>query len=187
MVYEIFFSRTIAPCVSICSTRRAPGPFDESRSGFVLGEGGFMLWLEPDDGWRSRGATAHGEILGVGASSAAVPLNAWPDAAGPLVRTMRLALDDAGIEPSDVDVVYASANATQALDRVEGRRPRRPLRIGIVCRDLGERRTWASQAHRRSAACIAALLCGQAGRVPPIAAFRRLKRRPAPTAGPCGC
>ena len=92
-------------------------PFDTARDGFVLGEGAFGLWLEHADGRATRGA--HGEILGVAASSAAVPLNAWPDRPEPLVRTMRLALEDAGLEPDAVDVVYASANATRDLDAVE--------------------------------------------------------------------
>src|SRR6185295_6853885 len=91
-------------------------PFDAGRDGFVLGEGAFGLWVE-HAGSGDRGA--HGEILGVAASSAAVPLNAWPDRPEPLVRTMRLALEDAGLEASAVDVVYASANATRALDAVE--------------------------------------------------------------------
>ena len=98
---------------------RTVAPFDRCRNGFVLGEGGFALWLERDDSWRARGARCQAEILGVGAASAAVPLNAWPDRPEPLVRTMRLALDDAGLAPGDVDVVYASANASRVLDEVE--------------------------------------------------------------------
>ena len=101
-VYEIFFKaydrfRVMSPAAAhgACTA-----PLDASRDGFVLGEGGFALWLEHENGRASGQAAAHGEILGVGSSSAAVPLNAWPDSAEPLVRTMRLALDDAGIEPS---------------------------------------------------------------------------------------
>ncbi len=48
-------------------------------------------------------------------------LNAWPPDPEPLVRTMSLALEDAGCAASDVDVVYASANATLVLDEVEAR------------------------------------------------------------------
>jgi 3-oxoacyl-(acyl-carrier-protein) synthase len=142
-------------------------PFDASRSGFVLGEGGYVLWLEQDGAWESRGATAHGEILGVGASSAAVALNEWPGTPAPLVRTMRLALADAGIEPGDVDVVYASANATPVLDRVEAQAlgelfGSHSCVITSLKGSLGESGTSGS------AACIAALVCGKAGRVPPI-------------------
>jgi 3-oxoacyl-[acyl-carrier-protein] synthase II len=169
-VYEIFFKAYdrfhVMSSASTFDARVAP--FDESRSGFVLGEGGFVLWLEQGDGWQTRGATAHGEILGVGASSAAVSLNAWPDAPAPLVRTMRLALDDAGIEPGDVDVVYASANATPTLDRVEAEA------LGALfesesCVVTSVKGSLGESGASGSAACIAALLCGKAGRVPPIA------------------
>src|SRR5262249_26998871 len=92
-------------------------PFDACRDGFVLGEGAVGLWVERAG--TVKGRATHGEVLGVAASSANVPLNAWPDRPQPLVRTMRLALDDAGLAPDAVDVVYASANATRQLDAVE--------------------------------------------------------------------
>jgi len=168
-VYEIFFKAydrfgVMSPAPAHDSR---VAPFDASRSGFVLGEGGFMLWLEQGSEWEARGAVAYGEILGVGASSAAVPLNAWPDTSEPLVRTMRLALDDAGMTPRDVNVVYASANATQALDRVEADALTELFGssatvVTSLKGALGE--SGASG----SAACVAALLCSRAGRVPPI-------------------
>jgi 3-oxoacyl-[acyl-carrier-protein] synthase II len=173
-VYEIFFKAYDR--FQVMSPAATPGarvaPFDASRSGFVLGEGGFMLWLEQGDGWQTRGATAHGEILGVGASSAAVSLNAWPDASAPLVRTMRLALDDAGLEPGDVDVVYASANATPTLDRIEAEA------LGALfgsesCVVTSVKGSLGESGASGSAACVAALLCGKAGRVPPIAGIAR--------------
>ena len=42
-----------------------------------------------------------------------MPLNRWPDRPEALMRTMRLALEDADLMPADVDVVYASANASE--------------------------------------------------------------------------
>lgn len=173
-VYEIFFKaydrfRVMSPAETP-DARLAP--FDESRNGFVLGEGGFMLWLEQGDAWASRGATAHGEIIGVGASSAAVPLNEWPGACGPLVRTMRLALDDAGIEPRDVGVVYASANATCTLDRVEAEALGELFGSGS-CVVTSVKGSLGESGASGSAACAAALLCGKAGRVPPIAGLAK--------------
>jgi 3-oxoacyl-[acyl-carrier-protein] synthase II len=146
-------------------------PFDERRAGFVLGEGGFGLWLEAGNG----GSARHGEIIGVASASAAVPINAWPAKPEPLVRTMRLALEDAGLEPGDVDVVYASSNATRDLDATESRALSmlfggdRPV-ITSVKGALGE--FGASGA----AACAAALLCGRQGRVPPIAGLEKPDR-----------
>ena len=146
-------------------------PFSATRRGFVMGEGGFGLWLEGDRGWRARGAGVLAEVAGVGAGSAAVPLNAWPDQPEPLVRTMRMALEDARLAAGDVDVVYASANATKVLDEVETRALTElfgdsPTIITSIKGALGE--SGASG----PAACIAAVLCGAGGEVPPVAALK---------------
>jgi 3-oxoacyl-[acyl-carrier-protein] synthase II len=113
------------------------------------------------------GRPSHGEILGVSASSAAVGVNLWPDHPEPLARTMRQAIEDAGLAPRDVDVVYASANAT-SLDGVEARA------ITAVFAGLSPVVTSIKGALGEfgaagSAACAAALLCGAEGKVPPIA------------------
>jgi 3-oxoacyl-[acyl-carrier-protein] synthase II len=141
-------------------------PFDAGRDGFVLGEGAFGLWVEHAD--RADHRDAHGEILGVAASSVAVPLNAWPDRPEALVRTMRLALDDAGLEADAVDVVYASANATRALDAAEARALTTLFGRGraVVTSVKGALGEFGAAG---GAACAAALLCGRVGRVPPIA------------------
>jgi 3-oxoacyl-[acyl-carrier-protein] synthase II len=141
-------------------------PFDAERDGFALGEGAFGLWLECAGHADERGM--HGEILGVATSSAAVPINAWPDRPDALARTMRLALDDAGLEPDAIDVVYASANATRALDAAEAQALTTMFGGGraIVTSVKGALGEFGAAG---SAACAAALLCGRVGRVPPIA------------------
>ncbi|MGH8638387.1 MAG: beta-ketoacyl-[acyl-carrier-protein] synthase family protein [Burkholderiales bacterium] len=168
-LYEIFF-RT-HDRFGVMSTATAFGtqvaPFSRCRRGFVMGEGGFGLWIERGGAWRERGARCLAEIVGVGASSATVPINAWPDHPEPLVRTMRQALDEAGVRPSEVDVVYASANASRVLDDTEARAlielfGASPV-VTSVKSALGE--FGASG----SASCVAAVLCGAAGHVPPIA------------------
>jgi len=146
-------------------------PFSASRRGFVMGEGGFGLWLERGNRWRARGATVLAEIAGIGAASAAGSLNAWPDRPEPLVRTMRMALEDAGLAAGDVDVVYASANATQVLDDVEARALTELFGgsrtvVTSVKGAIGE--SGASGA----AACIAAVLCGADQCVPPVAGLQ---------------
>lgn len=138
-------------------------PFDAQRAGFVLGEGAFLLWLEQDGG-----AGRHGEVLGVAASGAAVPLNQWPERGDALVRAMRLAIEDAGLSASDVDVVYASANASTGLDDVEAT---------AIADMFGESRTVITSVKGAlgesgasgMAACAAAFVCGRRRRVPPIA------------------
>jgi 3-oxoacyl-[acyl-carrier-protein] synthase II len=171
-IFETFFKaheRFAVMSPQPCASART-APFDVCRDGFVLGEGGVGLWLEGAGTPASR--HTHGEILGVAASSANVPLNAWPDRAEPLVRTMRLALDDAGLAPDDVDVVYASANATKQADAVEAEAlttlfgDARTV-ITSVKGAIGESGTAGA------AACAAALLCGRIGRVPPIAGLSR--------------
>jgi 3-oxoacyl-[acyl-carrier-protein] synthase II len=146
---------------------RRHAPFDTMRGGFVLGEGAYDLWIERPDSVGDR-TRAHGEILGVGASSAAVPLNAWPARPDALVRTMRLALDDAGLSADAVDVVYASANATRELDAAEA--------AALTTMFEGSRAVVTSikgalgeSGAAGAAACAAAFLCGAVGRVPPIA------------------
>jgi len=172
-IYDIFY-RThdrFAVMATAEGFDESLAPFSQCRGGFAMGEGGFALWLERGDGWRARGARLYGEVLGVGAASAACRINAWPDEPEPLVRTMSLALDDAGLAPGDVDVVYAAANATRALDHVEARAlsalfAGSPTVITSIKGALGE--SGASGA----AACVAAVLCGAVGRVPPIAGLR---------------
>jgi 3-oxoacyl-[acyl-carrier-protein] synthase II len=141
-------------------------PFDACRDGFVLGEGAVGLWVERAGASTDRGG--HGEILGVAAASATVELNAWPDRPDPLVRSMRLAIEDAGLTPEAVDVVYASANATRQLDAVEAE-ALTTLFAGTRTIVTSIKGAIGESGVSGSAACAAALLCGRAGRVPPIA------------------
>jgi 3-oxoacyl-[acyl-carrier-protein] synthase II len=167
-------------------------PFDVARAGWVMGEGGFLFWLDGVDGSKRF---KHGSILGVAAASAAVPLNSWPADPAPLASTMRQALADAGVRPEDVDVVYASANATGVLDATEARAivrvfagasRARPV-VTSIKGALGE------MGASGSASCAAAFLCGAAGEVPPIAGLTEpcadahelhLARRRTPVGGP---
>jgi 3-oxoacyl-(acyl-carrier-protein) synthase len=81
---------------------------------------------------------------------------------------MTLALEDAGMSPRDVDVVYASANATRALDAAEA---------AALTTLFGGSRTVITSIKGAlgesgvagAISCAAALLCGRQGRVPPIA------------------
>lgn len=165
-VYEIFFKaydRFRVMSAEPAFSRRL-APFDVDRAGFVLGEGGYGLWLTADRPADRR----HGEIIGASAAGAAVPLNAWPDHPDSLARTMTLAIEDAGLTAADVDVVYASANATRTLDAVEA---------AALGRLFGGSRTVVTSVKGAlgesglsgAAACAAAFLCGRVGRVPPIA------------------
>lgn len=141
-------------------------PFDRRRNGFVMGEGAFALVMARP-GATAPGQRIYGHVLGVGTASAAVDLNAWPDDPRSIVRTMELAIDDAGLQPGDIDVVFAAANSTPQLDRVEAAALatllQRATLVTSVKGAIGE--CGAAGA----ASCAAALLCAELGQVPPIA------------------
>ncbi len=97
----------------------ASRPFDRRRNGFVLGEGGFLLVLEQLTSATSRDVDWYGEIMGIGATASTAPLNQWPINSEQLTTCMRKALQVSGVSETDVGVVFASANSTQRLDRLE--------------------------------------------------------------------
>ena len=92
-------------------------PFDKRRDGFVLGEGAGVLLLESESVARARGATILGWLTGYAATADAHHLTA-PSGEGS-TRAIRLALADAGWEPSDVDYVNAHGTSTPMNDRSE--------------------------------------------------------------------
>lgn len=171
-VFEIFF-RT-HDTFEVMSPSREPddslAPFGRRRAGFVLGEGAFVLWLERGESGRGRATPALGEILGIGLSGAPGPLNAWPADPAPIVRAMALALDDAGVAAAEVDVVYASANASAALDEVEAQALTSVFDgTGAVVTSI--KGAIGESGAAGAAGCVAAIVCGADGRVPPIAGF----------------
>jgi 3-oxoacyl-[acyl-carrier-protein] synthase II len=98
---------------------RASRPFDRDRDGFVLGEGGGMLVLEALDHARARGAFIHGEVAGQASTADAFRLTDCHDEGRGAVASMRLALEDAGLNPQDVDYVNAHGTSTKVNDSVE--------------------------------------------------------------------
>ena len=96
-------------------------PFDRTRNGFVMGEGGFVAIVEERRRAEARNAPVLAEVVGVGASSGTTRVNAWPTDAGPLMRCMRAALDEAGVAAGDVGAVYAAANGSIEFDCLEAR------------------------------------------------------------------
>jgi 3-oxoacyl-[acyl-carrier-protein] synthase II len=94
-------------------------PFDARRDGFVMGEGAGVLVLEDAESAERRGAEVLGELIGYAATSDAHHLTA-PDPSGrAAARAVTLALEDAGIEPSEVDYVNAHGTSTPLNDRSE--------------------------------------------------------------------
>lgn len=100
---------------------KASLPFDENRNGFVLGEGAGTLVLESLEHAQKRGAKILGEIVGYGATSDAYHITS-PDPDGTeAARAMKLALDEAGIDPSEVGYINAHGTATHANDEGESK------------------------------------------------------------------
>ncbi|MFE2975111.1 beta-ketoacyl-[acyl-carrier-protein] synthase family protein [Streptomyces sp. NPDC059258] len=95
----------------------ASRPFDRSRNGFVLGEGGAVVVLERADHARARSSRAYGTLLGAGISSSAVHITA-SDVPGQ-VRAMSQSLRDAGVSGTDVGLVHAHATSTPQGDLAE--------------------------------------------------------------------
>ncbi|HJE31369.1 beta-ketoacyl-ACP synthase II [Weissella confusa] len=99
----------------------ASKPFDVNRHGFVMGEGSGILVLESLEHAQARGAEIIAEVVGYGANSDAYHLTSpTPDGSGP-AGSVKLALQDAGIEASDIDYVNAHGTATGANDAAESK------------------------------------------------------------------
>jgi 3-oxoacyl-[acyl-carrier-protein] synthase II len=99
--------------------QEASRPFDKDRDGFVIGEGAGILVIESLEHARQRGAPIYAEVVGSGITCDANHLTApHPEGRG-AIAAMRMALDDAGIEPSDIDYINAHGTSTQVNDPVE--------------------------------------------------------------------
>lgn len=100
---------------------QASRPFDINRDGFVAGEGAGAVVLETLDSALARGANIIAEIVGFGTSCDAYHITS-PDPSGEgVVRSMRIALEDAGLQPSDVGHLNAHGTSTAINDQTESR------------------------------------------------------------------
>lgn len=90
-------------------------PFDARRNGLVAGEGSAILIVE-----RHPAAGAYGYLSGFGiARDTTAGISDWGTNHHSVVTAMRAAIDDARLQPADIDAVYASANSNRRADRLE--------------------------------------------------------------------
>lgn len=99
--------------------KTASRPFDKNRNGFVMGEGAGILILESLESALERGAHIYGEIIGYGSTGDAYHITAPAQGGEGAARAMQQAINDAGIEASDVDYINAHGTSTDLNDKFE--------------------------------------------------------------------
>jgi 3-oxoacyl-[acyl-carrier-protein] synthase II len=148
---------------------RASRPFDAERDGLVMGEAAGVVVLEELEHAKARGAKVYGELVGYGMSADASHITE-PDPTGASpARSMAMAIEDAGIDPTEVGYVNAHATSTPLGDAAETK---------VIKLALGEehaRRTPVSSTKGATGHCF-----GAAGAIEAIFSILALRDRVVP-------
>ena len=97
----------------------ASRPFDKNRSGFIMGEGAGIIFLEELNHAKNRRAHIYAEIVGYGRNDDAYHITTPAPGGITQAKCMKLALDDAGLKPEDIDYINAHGTSTQFNDKGE--------------------------------------------------------------------
>ena len=156
------------------SPETASRPFDQTRDGFVMGEGGGVVILEELEMATRRGARIYAELVGYGATGDAYHLTApAPDGEG-AQRAMRRAMKDAGVQPIDVQYINAHGTSTPANDVNETKAIKAVL--GDAAKKVNVSSTKGSTGHMLGAAGVMELafssMVVREGVIPPTINYR---------------
>lgn len=151
------------------SPETASRPFDATRDGFVLGEGAGAIILEEYEHAKARGAKIYAEVLGGGMSSDAYHMTApHPEGIG-VMAVMRNCLENAGLQPEDVDHINTHGTSTPLGDVAELKAITEVF--GAHAKNININSTKSMTGHLLGAAgaveAIAAILAMEHGIIPP--------------------
>lgn len=113
---------------------RASIPFDKERNGFVMGEGAGIVVLESLEHAQARGAKIYAELAGYGATSDAFHITSPAEDGSGAAKAMEAAIQDAGLNPEDVDYINAHGTSTHHNDLFETKAIK--LALGDHARDV---------------------------------------------------
>jgi 3-oxoacyl-[acyl-carrier-protein] synthase II len=147
--------------------KSASRPYDADRDGFVMGEGAGIVVLEEYEHAKARGAKIYAEVIGYGLSGDAYHITAPSEDGEGGERSMRMALDDAGLTPADIDYINAHGTSTMA-DTIE---------LGAVERMMGNAAGAVTMSSTKSAT---GHLLGAAGAIEAIFSILAIRDQVAP-------
>ena len=143
--------------------QRGSRPFSRDRDGFVLSEGAWIFVMERAAAAEARGAHIYAEVAGYGSTCDAYHRVRMDDSGEEPARAMKLAMKDAGVDPSEIDYLNYHGTATDLNDRVETRAVK--LAFGKRAATLPGSGTKSMIGHPQGA-------CGAAGVAATLMAFR---------------